>query len=109
MSKKRKEKFTPGPWFAAGDRVWNGQTERTESGWRIHGKNSMQVCDCDDMDIEDDDVKEANASLVAAAPELYDFANGFVELFRDSDMRPEDERHELYSKAMSALKKARGE
>lgn len=44
--------------------------------------------------------------LNAAAPDLLAFAKAFVELFRDSDMRPEDECHELFSQAVKAIDKA---
>ena len=53
--------------------------------------------------------QKANARLIAQAPELYAFAKEFLELFRDSDMYPEDECHELYTKAYNVIKKVRGE
>lgn len=34
---------------------------------------------------------------------LKEFTEAFVKLFRDSDMRPEDECHDLYAQAEEAL------
>ncbi len=36
---------------------------------------------------------------------LLEACNAFVELFKDSDMRPEDECHELYGKIKEAIEK----
>lgn len=44
-------------------------------------------------------LREANAELLA-------FAKAFVALFCDSDMRPEDECHELYNQALAAIAEA---
>lgn len=38
-----------------------------------------------------------------AAPALLEACQAFHELFNDSDMRPEDECHELYEKVSEAL------
>lgn len=52
----------------------------------------------------------ANACYIVTAanafPELVEACQAFVELFRDSDMRPEDECHELYATMKAALKTA---
>lgn len=52
---------------------------------------------------------EANARLIAAAPELLAFAEAFIALANNADMRPEDECHELYAKAKAAFSKAIGD
>ncbi len=49
-----------------------------------------------------------NPRLSEAAPDLLAFAKAFVELFRDSDMAPEDECHELYNQAIKAIAKTVG-
>lgn len=50
-----------------------------------------------------------DAELIAAAPELLAAAKAFIALFRDSDMRPEDECHELFSQMLTAVENATGE
>lgn len=52
------------------------------------------------------DEMKANAKLIAAAPELLEACNYFIELFQESDMRPEDECNELYYKIKEAINKA---
>lgn len=48
-------------------------------------------------------------SVVESRDELLAACEAFVELFNDSDMRPEDECHELYATVQAAIAKARGE
>lgn len=48
------------------------------------------------------------ANMIAAAPDLLAACEAFIELFRDSDMRPEDECHELFGKCYEAIAKAKG-
>ena len=51
---------------------------------------------------------EANARLIAAAPELLGACEAFMALFNDCDMRPEDEAHEVASTIRRAITKAKG-
>lgn len=86
-------KFTKGPWSYGGsvEQVWGGVIE--SSGYHVasaHGKN--------------DDECKANASLIAAAPDLYKAlelaanSSGFQYMFSDTR-----------DKINAALSKARGE
>lgn len=52
---------------------------------------------------------DANARLIAAAPDLLAACQEFMSLFHDSDMRPEDECHELAATVRAAIAKATGE
>lgn len=52
--------------------------------------------------------KSANQNLIAAAPDLLDACKSFLELFRESDMRPEDECHEIADMMTKAIDKAEG-
>ncbi len=54
-------------------------------------------------------VVHPDMQLITAAPELLEFAKSFVDLFKESDMRPEDECHGLFMMALSAIRKAEGE
>lgn len=92
--KKAVASFTPGEWFTRGVLVIAGDLTITQ-GWKI-GRPTLSV----------QAEREANAQLIAAAPELYAACKAFVELFRNSDMRPEDECHEIFALARAALSKA---
>lgn len=48
----------------------------------------------------------ANAHLIAASPDLLKACQSFIELFKESDMRPEDECRELFSEIKDAVDKA---
>jgi hypothetical protein len=75
-------------WFAQGTKVVD------ESGRLV-------------VSVSDPDA-EKRAVMIAAAPDGLDLAQKFVELFRGSDMRPEDECHELYCMAKAFITKATG-
>jgi hypothetical protein len=52
------------------------------------------------------EVSNVSIGLLKAAPELLKAAEDFIALFRDSDMRPEDECHDLFSTFLSAVEDA---
>ncbi len=96
-------KHTDGPWVAmrmAGER------------WLIHQKtNEIDggfFCEVAPLHTtrEAKDTAIANARLIAAAPDLLQACKAFLTLFRDSDMRPEDECHELAATIRAAIAKA---
>lgn len=88
-------KFTKGPWQAGGN--WDVNKVLSTDGGDI-------ICDCSDAasSVEDDSEREANAHLIAAAPELLEqleIARRFVQpKFRQVLLRID-----------AALAKARGE
>lgn len=53
--------------------------------------------------------QEANARLIAAAPDLLSACQAFLNLFCNSDMRPEDECHVIAAQCHDAINKATGE
>ncbi len=88
--------FTPGPWFV--------ETEQTADGSNllvIDKENWRTVADCDGGTMGQHSVEqaEANARLIAAAPELYEALGALV----DNDYV----RHEDMERARAALAKAR--
>jgi hypothetical protein len=103
---------TPGPWHV----VPNGNCYVKRPEWatmRIEQDPdkataelavALVITDCETLGEQG----ESNARLIAASPELLAFAKAFIALFRDSDMRPEDECHELYELATAAVAKAEG-
>lgn len=96
--------------------------KRTPGTWHVDGFNLTSViakkegdrhyehvCSCNfgyHSNESDFELNKANARLIAAAPELLDACQKFIELFQDSDMRPEDECSELYYIIEAAIKKA---
>ena len=65
------EYFTPGPWFRKGQRVyWKNPDKDLPRGTLPNGA----ICTCKSAEDwpECDEEARANASLIAAAPELYD-------------------------------------
>lgn len=50
--------------------------------------------------------RNADAKLMAAAPDLLEACKAFAKLFRECDMRPEDECYELADIIDEAIKKA---
>lgn len=86
-----KPKFTPGPWHVDYRR-----------GWRVWSDDGMLVASCDHADFD-----EANACLIAAAPELYAALAGILEIGK-RDMT--NSKYDGYfDEARSVLKNARGE
>jgi hypothetical protein len=60
-------KHTPGPWGVHNNEVFAGPFKRIKggiSGFRAH------ICEIDDLDLDGIDEIEANARLIAAAPDL---------------------------------------
>lgn len=68
-------------------------------GYPVVGMNQEGI-------LKDVDPLFPNAKLIAAAPELLMACEAFMELWKDSDMRPEDECHELAATIREAIKKA---
>ena len=102
-------KYTPGPWkfdWEDEDRKWAIVTSPT--GKIVANVNTESWSDCMSL-VSDKMPAEANAFLIASAPDLLEFAKSFVDLYKESDMRPEDECSGLFGAALSAIAKAEGE
>ena len=98
--------FTPGPWMAA-------SSPSSVVGWPVVRQGvGRSICSVSylpkDVDQEVYAESEANACLIAAAPELYEAANALI-----ADIRrryPGEELRCEYMRALdAALAKARGE
>lgn len=92
-------KFTPGPWFH-GDKHPHEEIRYVESAPGLQDIATLYL----HVYLHDDEQK-ANAQLIAAAPDLYDFAAEFVEAW-EIGMGGDSS---LLKKARAALAKARGE
>ena len=90
-------KFTPGPWSVG---VAN---DTFESDVGIHADDWIIADMCNDIREEYGIDQEANANLIAAAPELYEALENALEVMEDG--------HQSNAKVMAreALAKARGE
>lgn len=110
MSEMRKEQFTPGPWNHDNQYgkhcIWKSDPENTTCNTSIRhiavvfgGKT----------------IGMANATLIATAPEMYDFVHFFETvagqeiLLAAQKSGMKKEAHEIYEEAVRLCKKARGE
>jgi len=93
-------KWTPGPWFNGGKLI-GGCLEVLADGGR------MQVARVNGKAGE----QEANAALIAAAPELYEALAGFVDWFNAQELHHviKGAAREPHTRARAALAAARGE
>ena len=95
-------KFTPGPWT-----VGHGYgIETAIKGWTYYpicyGKDEEQVCDIV--------YNKADADLIAAAPEMYEFIESLInEIEENGLMEHESSRHAILNDANRVIRKARGE
>lgn len=87
-------KFTPGPWFAGAKRVWANETEdRLGMELTLHGGNNRD--------------NNANARLIAAAPDLY-AALQKAALVLSGEAMTKSELIKALELAQAALAKAQG-
>ena len=70
--KMSKTKFTPGPWVVDADFYVYGGDGRKNQGEYFDGVEFPLVCDVE-SDSRDRTENKANAALIAAAPEMYEF------------------------------------
>ena len=98
------ENWGTGPWFMDFDLCdEEGQLDEPEFNGRILDKDNMIVCEA---------VKDINAHLVAAAPEMYAALDCLLAIVGLTAFKHESQRavlQEAVDEAISALKKARGE
>ena len=89
-------KFTPGPWTFEGRTIYALE----EAGWRRGEPVMRNRFDCSVQGpFCPDAEKQANAHLIAAAPDLYDALDYLLN----------DDTHDAREQARAALAKARGE
>jgi hypothetical protein len=97
-------KFTPGPW-----QYWTGSLSRSPGiyGPRVPNKDRNWIAD---IRVGDPKVQEANAQLIAAAPEMYEALEWLLPIaetyLRLAPNHPDNAKVES---ARFALRKARGE
>ena len=102
-------KFTPGPWFVDADFYVYGGDGRKNQGEYFDGVEFPLVCDVE-SDSRDRTENKANAALIAAAPEMYEFirwirsVQGQCAIMKWRKFLPE-----ILDKADEILHKARGE
>lgn len=104
-----KTKFTPGPWFVDADFYVYGGDGRKNQGEYFDGVEFPLVCDVE-SDSRDRTENKANAALIAAAPEMYEFirwirsVQGQCAIMKWRKFLPE-----ILDKADEILRKAEGE
>lgn len=102
-------KFTPGPWFVDADFYVYGGDGRKNQGEYFDGVEFPLVCDVE-SDSRDRTENKANAALIAAAPEMYEFirwirsVQGQCAIIKWRKFLPE-----ILDKADEILHKAEGE
>lgn len=106
-----KNKHTPGPWLK-GNPDKDNNTEIFGDDFLSDGTKAngmINVCTVwgDNAGSLHDEVNTANASLIAAAPELLEALEMFVKKFAQSHSAPSNYPH--YRDAINAIKKAKGE
>ena len=92
--------FTPGPW------------KRSDSSACIVDSESGEICQVDLYHEFERDVREANARLIAAAPELLEACKqlvAFIEEIPEDDVPVTNDEDEMMIKVHNAITKARGE
>jgi hypothetical protein len=90
-------KHTPGPWKYDGAQGAGSIVTDTQCIAVIEDDGGYEA------PLEE---REANAHLLAAAPALLAACKAFMELWRDCDMRPEDECHEVAGIIREAIAEA---
>lgn len=105
------EKFTKGPWFVDADFYVYGGDGRKNQGKYFDGVEFPLVCGVE-SDSRDRTENKANAALIAAAPEMYDLLEHYLDLIQkanDGDAVSEQKIFEQSADIEKVLKKARGE
>jgi hypothetical protein len=103
-------KFTPGPW-SPDDEIQQCPTASALTTRFFYGPNRLAIFRMG-LGYESDETNEANAHLIAAAPDMYEALEDLLNEYSDlmSDMYGNhDGSTTAYMKAEAALAKARGE
>lgn len=98
-----KDKFTPGPWSAPDKGKLRGA---------VVAKDGKMVCDPSGAGRHEDEA-EANASLIAASPDMYELLGSLEDYFENRKIYgygvEESVSADLLTKIKEVMKKARGE
>ena len=89
---------TPGPWDAKDNRAANAVDR--EPVWIVVDANGHVTADCDGLELADPNHAEANARLIAAAPDLLAVCEEIVRIV--------EVKHPILDAASAAIAKARG-
>ncbi len=106
-------KFTPGPWYAVQEREHGGTSSDGHylAKWGVYdSKQAWCIADtCSTWPTEDEE--DANAALIAAAPEMYDFVAWFTGYMGQLHLRmlPEESGKAIFKEASMLCAKVRGE
>lgn len=104
-------KFTKGPWEIAEVRTQVGRAFKIDEEAR-HEDHGLVACIYDDetsLNSRLHEEHEANAHLIAAAPEMYEALEGLIALNRSPGPSPAGEITKRLNAGDAALAKARGE
>ena len=105
-------KFTKGPWKCTKTQDYYnlGVTEHYYDLYEIKDENNKIITKLDAEGMEKDKNIKENAALIAAAPELYDFAHFFETFAGQCYCKILGEAgQKIYDEAVKICKKARGE
>lgn len=109
-----KTQFTPGPWFAEPEDIVTPDVPCIPICAGKIGPTFYKIAEvCSQLDEETDDfrmteIDQANAHLIASAPELYDLVDLLASVLVNA-VDPNDFGKILNEKVLPVLKKARGE
>ncbi len=105
-------KWTPGPWLRDGRTVYALE----HAGWRksVEQFKNRFYASVQQTPTTPEEEIEANARLIAAAPELYEALAEFMDIWNSSDSRSASKqaqarRAAMWTKANAAIAKSRGE
>jgi hypothetical protein len=103
-------KFTPGPW-SPDDEIQQCPTASALTTRFFYGPNRLAIFRMG-LGYESDETNEANAHLIAAAPDMYEALDTLVAVVGLTAFKHEGQRQALQESvdlSVAALKKARGE
>lgn len=110
------KKFTPGPWVIGDENNQHAQVCLGDSNCSVDLRRFADYPNCPDMSRDE---MLANASLIAAAPDLYDALESCLPWLEEQSTdecadaqeggRPNWKFNGIYNAALAALAKARGE
>lgn len=106
-----KTKFTDGPWHKKGRKVFWQKPDRNLPKDNLFNGLVAICASTEDNPPEVIEEANANATLIAVAPEMYDFIHFFETFAGQAYLRilPDEAGKKIYEEAVRLCKKARGE